>query len=350
MQNDELRLVLFTSQSVDLKLDEFVKIFRHRNILLYYFVPISILALTNVRGGPSEVPVWFSLSVYMFGTFVMICAILAQVALLRWAIRRPQILTLHMTPMMILALCCSTTAGEVIVQAYIGMPPNTAFQFAMLIVFYLIVTELQFAIATQFIVPGVLRELRGHASPPKDWLIRRILVQVQRQFALPAAGGDDLTAMAAPLDAPLAPAPSAAAPPAVASPPPIPPEPAKPAPPRPVREAAPVSPKLAFKDVTLPASDVLQIEAEGNYILIHTAKRRHTILMRFSQAVALMPKDLGFQVHRSHWIATSAIKGYRRMGRDILVRLETGAEVTVAQSRQAEVLPRLRAVLAERDV
>lgn len=345
MQNDELRLVLFTSQSIVVKLDEFVRIFRHRNVLLYYFVPISILALSNVRGGPSEIPMWFSLSVYMFGTFVMILALLLQVAVLRWVIRRPPILTVHLTPVMILSICCSTFVGEFIVQAYIGVMPNTLFQFAMLVGFYLIVTELQFAIAAQFIVPSVLRELRGRETKPKGWMLRMAWSRLDALMGGSAAtnkgtGQETAVSLAKPVLAQTA-KPKAALPKSPAAPVSL-PELSKQ-----MRDPAAQGPKITVKDLSLPAADVLHIEAEGNYTIIHTAKRRHQILMRFAQVLAQMPDGMGLQVHRSHWVAIGAIKGHRRAGRDIVVTLVTGAEITVAQSRQAELLPRLRALVPQ---
>lgn len=83
--------------------------------------------------------------------------------------------------------------------------------------------------------------------------------------------------------------------------------------------------------------DVCAIKAEQHYIKVHTPKRSHMVLYRFSDAIAELDKNLGLQVHRSWWVRTGAIKAIKTDAKRMLLMLESGLEVPVSQPYQALV-------------
>lgn len=86
--------------------------------------------------------------------------------------------------------------------------------------------------------------------------------------------------------------------------------------------------------------DLLCIENEDHYIRVHTSAGNALILMRLRDAVAqLAPLD-GAQVHRSWWVARSAVSEVVRSDRRVSLRLVDGREVPVSRSSVAELRAR----------
>jgi len=54
--------------------------------------------------------------------------------------------------------------------------------------------------------------------------------------------------------------------------------------------------------------------------------------MPLSAAISLLPQSTGRQVHRSWWVASEAVEGYKRDGRDIKLKLTNGLEVPVSRT------------------
>ncbi|HLZ74346.1 LytTR family DNA-binding domain-containing protein [Phenylobacterium sp.] len=82
----------------------------------------------------------------------------------------------------------------------------------------------------------------------------------------------------------------------------------------------------------LNGAEVWAVEAEDHYLRLHTSQGQDLILMRLSDAVAELQGIEGAQVHRSWWVARSAIaEAVRGDGRATLT-LRDGAEVPVSRT------------------
>ncbi len=60
-------------------------------------------------------------------------------------------------------------------------------------------------------------------------------------------------------------------------------------------------------------------------------------LMRLNDAIAEAAPEEGLQIHRSHWVAKSAVEGLETKGGSGQVRLVDGRILSVSQSRLKEV-------------
>lgn len=108
----------------------------------------------------------------------------------------------------------------------------------------------------------------------------------------------------------------------------------------PAPDAAPALPALpeliAEKlPVRLRQARLIAIEAEDHYLRIHTDAGSDLVLMRMTDACALLPEAAGARVHRSWWAARAAV--------ETLARREGKAELTL-QGRLT--VPVSRAMLA----
>lgn len=81
------------------------------------------------------------------------------------------------------------------------------------------------------------------------------------------------------------------------------------------------------------------ISAEDHYLRVHTSLGSDLILLRLSDAVRELETAPGLRVHRSWWVAHSAIRGTRRDSGKLILLLEGGLEVPVSKT----FLPRVRA-------
>jgi DNA-binding LytR/AlgR family response regulator len=61
------------------------------------------------------------------------------------------------------------------------------------------------------------------------------------------------------------------------------------------------------------------------------------VLARFSDLLRELSRDEGMQVHRSHWIAISAVSKKEKSGQSMNLRLTTGDLVPVSRRYQQQV-------------
>lgn len=86
-----------------------------------------------------------------------------------------------------------------------------------------------------------------------------------------------------------------------------------------------------------PAKSITHVSAQGNYVNVHTSTQSHFETSTMHNVVAQIPSDLGLQVHRSHWVAYSAIQEISKNERGLTVRLKSGAEVPVSRNNAKKI-------------
>jgi hypothetical protein len=86
---------------------------------------------------------------------------------------------------------------------------------------------------------------------------------------------------------------------------------------------------------------LLALEAEDHYLRIHTEAGSALILMRLSDAARALGSSAGQQVHRSFWVAGSAIAGTQRRDGRLFLRLVNGMEIPVSRSHREALMRKL---------
>ncbi len=79
-------------------------------------------------------------------------------------------------------------------------------------------------------------------------------------------------------------------------------------------------------------TEVIALSAEDHYVRVHTTLGSDLIFCRFSDAVSEMPNGLGMQIHRSHWVRTSAIADFWKEGN--LYRISINDELDFPVSKR----------------
>lgn len=76
---------------------------------------------------------------------------------------------------------------------------------------------------------------------------------------------------------------------------------------------------------------LIRVEAQEHYVIINSTEEQRMILGRFSDVVGTLPRLLGVQVHRSHWVARAAVAEAFTEKRNMKLRLANGDVVPVSR-------------------
>lgn len=90
-------------------------------------------------------------------------------------------------------------------------------------------------------------------------------------------------------------------------------------------------------------TELICLEMQDHYVRVQTALGSTLLLMRLRDAIEELG-ELGLPVHRSWWVARSAIAGLDQNGRNLRLRLTDGSHVPVSRAH----MPAVRAAVAGR--
>jgi hypothetical protein len=92
-----------------------------------------------------------------------------------------------------------------------------------------------------------------------------------------------------------------------------------------------------WKSVNIPVSNIVRVEADGQYVYIITQKKNFYIRGKFSSAILQLPSILGMRVHRSHWVSFSQFKKLRRHSYRTTLELKDGTLLPVSREKIHDV-------------
>ncbi|MCU4652620.1 LytTR family transcriptional regulator [Roseibacterium sp. SDUM158016] len=90
---------------------------------------------------------------------------------------------------------------------------------------------------------------------------------------------------------------------------------------------------------------LVALSVEDHYVRVRTVKGEDMLLMRLSDAIRETAPEPGLRVHRSHWVATAAVRAARREGDRAILSMSAGGDIPVSRShmpavKDAGLLPR----------
>lgn len=80
--------------------------------------------------------------------------------------------------------------------------------------------------------------------------------------------------------------------------------------------------------------DICCVSAEEHYVRVKTDAKEWLIRDKFSQVVARFQDGLGFQVHRSHWVAFSCVQEVVRYDTQYKIQLDNGELIPISKARK----------------
>lgn len=88
----------------------------------------------------------------------------------------------------------------------------------------------------------------------------------------------------------------------------------------------------------LTVDELVALEAEDHYVMIHSTRGKELLYYRFGDALAEVAALDGLQIHRSAWVRRTAIAKTEEVSRTLYVELVTGHRLRVSQSNRGAVL------------
>ena len=85
------------------------------------------------------------------------------------------------------------------------------------------------------------------------------------------------------------------------------------------------------------AGHILSLSAQDHYVEVFTDAGAELCLIRLADAIVELAPEQGFQIHRSHWVALSAITSLDTNGSSAEVTLSDGRTLPVSQSRLSDL-------------
>lgn len=255
----------------------------HRYMLLVYLVILPVLMLldTNpqVHGQAAEIrgPIYMAA---MAATMLTIGGVIELA--FRSGIRR-----LHLTPVLAVANLAAFAAAEVTSRLLLPAHPRGWAEMLLVYGFYCAMAEIVATVVLHNVLPTAIGELRGRP-------ITRLAETDPALWPLPAAPCETAAVTGA-------------------------------------------EGRLDLDGKSLPFAALQHLQAYGNYVLMQSRTGKELVAGPLVRLVAQIPAPLGRQVHRSHWVAATALRGWGLSGRDIVLYLADGATVPVAKTRRAEV-------------
>ncbi|MEP2783770.1 MAG: LytTR family DNA-binding domain-containing protein [Pseudoruegeria sp.] len=91
---------------------------------------------------------------------------------------------------------------------------------------------------------------------------------------------------------------------------------------------------VKLSKTALKVTDICAASAEEHYVRIQTATDQELIRERFSQLISELPAGIGFQIHRSHWVAFAAVENILQNGAQHSVILRNGDKLPISKARK----------------
>ena len=85
------------------------------------------------------------------------------------------------------------------------------------------------------------------------------------------------------------------------------------------------------------AGHILSLSAQDHYVEVVTDAGAELCLIRLADAIAEAEPETGLKIHRSHWVARSAIDALESSGGSTRVKLKDGRTLPVSLSRLSEL-------------
>lgn len=267
---------------------EVVPMLTHRHMLSLYLILFFALVALDFNGASPGLPVELRGTIYIFAMGTALCLLgLSLSAALTLAERRNGRVALHLSPVLILATLGSVLVGESCFRLLLPVEDPSALRLFLIVAFHYIVAEFAAAAVAHGLLPTILAELR---SQPITQLS-------ETDPALWAPDPDPGLADLAPEELGF----------------------------------------LIVGDRSIPLPGLLHLQAEGNYVHLWAQDRHELLPGPLADLVRQMPTDSGRLVHRSHWVATAAIRRWHSDGREITLQLSNDQSVPVAVTRRREV-------------
>lgn len=293
---DRFDVTLITGKSISISRQEVTGVFLHPWILLTYSGLSLMTVAMNQQPWTLGMPMWLRTAIYFLSSVVGLFGAWATLIALAWAVTRGLVHKVHSIIFDLTGAFMSLFTTYWLVAVNRQRPDLFSAPSAFLYAFYIVIIVHVSIYLWSVVIPRILLQLRAQDDIPSS---TQINVKKEPDGAAQAT-------------------------------------------------MTPASPVLAERVIDqhhtvviggtrIPASLILHIRAEGNYVRIYTAQSTYFEAFTMKGVLSQMPAQLGLQTHRSHWVSYSAIQSVVNDGRGLRLSLTSGVEVPVSRSNLDKV-------------
>jgi two-component system LytT family response regulator len=99
--------------------------------------------------------------------------------------------------------------------------------------------------------------------------------------------------------------------------------------------------EISNQKVLIHGGDIQQVEAMGNYVILHSAKGKGTIRSTLQKILTPFPKNTFLQLSRSRWVARDQVLGWHRKSSKLFLCLRDKIEIPVSRRHTSSVIKSL---------
>jgi two-component system LytT family response regulator len=95
--------------------------------------------------------------------------------------------------------------------------------------------------------------------------------------------------------------------------------------------------EISHQKVLIEGADIQQIEAMGNYVILHSPKGKGTLRSTLLNILNAFPKNTFLQLSRSRWVARNQVSGWHRKTSKLFLTLRDKTELTASRRHSSSL-------------
>lgn len=99
--------------------------------------------------------------------------------------------------------------------------------------------------------------------------------------------------------------------------------------------------EISHQKVLIQGSEIQQIEAMGNYVILHSTKGKGIVRSTLRNTLTVFPKNYFLQLSRSRWVARNQVLGWHRQSSKLFLCLCDKTEIPVSRRHTSSVIKSL---------
>ena len=99
--------------------------------------------------------------------------------------------------------------------------------------------------------------------------------------------------------------------------------------------------EISNQKVLIQGGEIQQVEAMGNYVILHSTKGKGTLRSTLRNTLNPFPKNFFLQLSRSRWVARDQVSGWHRQSSKLFLSLRDKTEIPVSRRHTSSVIKSL---------
>jgi len=99
--------------------------------------------------------------------------------------------------------------------------------------------------------------------------------------------------------------------------------------------------QISDQKVLIQGNEIQQIEAMGNYVILHSTKGKGIVRSTLRNILAPFPKNSFIQLSRSRWVARNQVSGWHRKSSKLVLSLRDKTEISASRRHTPSVIKHL---------